>query len=97
MVKGRAWTKAEDMACMKAFVIASEDTEKGVIEKRADFMNMVFTVFRKFGMENYPEYSVPGLWVSRSAQPVFQRYKRLKADCLRFEGEFRSLGNPPDC
>jgi hypothetical protein len=25
MVKGRAWTKAEDMACIKAFVIVSED------------------------------------------------------------------------
>jgi hypothetical protein len=27
----------------------------------------VFTVFRKFEMEN-PEYNVPGLWASRSAQ-----------------------------
>jgi hypothetical protein len=85
------------MACMKTFKIASEDTEKGVSQKRADFMNTVFTVFRKFGLENHPEYSVPALWASRSAHPVFQRYKRLKADCLRFEGEFRSLGNPPDC
>jgi hypothetical protein len=39
------------------------------------------------GMENHLEYSVPGLWVSRSAEPVFQRYTRLKADYLRFEGE----------
>jgi hypothetical protein len=91
MVKGRAWTKAEDMACMKAFVIASEDAEKGVSQKRAGFMNMVFTVFRKFEMVNHPERNVPGLWASRSAQPVFQRYKRLKADCLRFEGEFRRV------
>jgi hypothetical protein len=82
MVKGRAWTKAEAMACMKAFVIASEDTENGVSQKRADFMNTVFTVSRKFGMENHPEYSVPGFWVSRSAPTVFQRYKRLKADCV---------------
>jgi hypothetical protein len=67
------------MVCMKAFVIASEDAEKGVSPKRADFMNTVFTVFRKFGMENRPEYNVPGLWASRSAQPVFQRYKKLKA------------------
>jgi hypothetical protein len=91
IVKGRAWTKADDMASMKAFVIASEDAEKGVSQKRADFMNTVFTVFRKFGMENNPEYNVPGLWVSRSAQPVFQKYKRLKVDCLIFEGEFRRL------
>jgi hypothetical protein len=70
---------------------------EGVSQKRADFMNTVFTVFRKFGMENHPGYNVPELWASRSAQPVFQRYKRLKADCLRFEGEFHSLGNPPDC
>jgi hypothetical protein len=97
MVKGRAWTKAEDMACIKAFVIVSEDAEKGVSQKRADFMNTVFTVFRKFGVENQPEeYNLPGLWPSRSVQSVFQRYKRLKADCLRFEGEFRSLWNPPD-
>jgi hypothetical protein len=54
-------------------------------------MNTVFTVFRKFGLENHPEYSVPGLWASRSAQPVFQRCKRIKADCLRFEGEFRRV------
>jgi hypothetical protein len=54
MVKGGAWTKAEEMACMKAFVIASEDTEKVVSQKRADFMNTVFTVFRKFGLENHP-------------------------------------------
>jgi hypothetical protein len=75
VVKGRAWTEAEEMACMKAFVIVSEDAEKGVSQKRADFMNAVFTVFRKFGRENHPEYNVPGLWASRSAQPVFQRYK----------------------
>jgi hypothetical protein len=56
MVKGRAWTKADEMACMKAFVIASEDAEKGVSETRVDFMNTVFTVFRKFGMEKHPEY-----------------------------------------
>jgi hypothetical protein len=31
MVKGRAWTKAEEMACMKAFVIASEDAEKASV------------------------------------------------------------------
>jgi hypothetical protein len=49
------------MACMKAFVIASEDAEKGISQKRADFMNTVFTAFRKFGMENHPEYSVPAL------------------------------------
>jgi hypothetical protein len=24
-------------------------------------MNTVFTVFRKFGLENHPEYSVPAL------------------------------------
>jgi hypothetical protein len=75
----------------EGLVIAAEDTEKGFSQKRADFMNTVFTVFRKFGLENHPEYSVPGLWASRSAQPVFQRYKRLKADCLRFEGEFRRV------
>jgi hypothetical protein len=80
MVKGRAWTKAEEMACMKSFVFVSEDAEKGVGQKRADFMNTVFTVFRKLGRENHPEYNVPGLWASRSAQPVFQRYKRLRAD-----------------
>jgi hypothetical protein len=91
MVKGRAWTKAEEMACMKTFKIASEDTEKGVSQKRADFMNTAFTVFPKFGLENHPEDSVPGLWASRSAHPVFQRYKRLKADCLRFEGEFHRV------
>jgi hypothetical protein len=60
-------------------------------------MNTVFTVFRKFGLENHPDYSVSGLWASRSAHTVFQMYKRLKADCLRFEGEFRSLRNTPDC
>jgi hypothetical protein len=97
MVKGRAWAKAQEMACMKAFVIASEDAEKGVSQKRAYFMNTVFTIFRKFGMENHPESNYPGLWASRSSQPVFQRYKTLKADYLRFEGEFCSLGNPPDC
>jgi hypothetical protein len=43
MVKGRAWTEAEEMACMKTFKIVSEDTEKGVSQKRADFMNTVFT------------------------------------------------------
>jgi hypothetical protein len=91
MVKGRAWTKAEVMSWMKAFVTASEDTEKGVSQKRADFMNAVFTVLRKFGMENHPDYSVTGLWASRSAQPVFQMYKRLKADCLRYEGGFRRV------
>jgi hypothetical protein len=85
------------MACVKAFVIASEDAEKSVSQKRTDFVNTVFTVFRKFGIENHPECNVPGLWASRSAQPVFQRYKRLKADCLRFEGEFRSLRNPSVC
>jgi hypothetical protein len=63
--------------------------QRSVSQKRADFMNKVFTVYRKFGMENHPEYNVPGLWASRSAQPVFQRYKRLQADCLRFEGESR--------
>jgi hypothetical protein len=47
MVNRRAWTKAEEMACMKTFKIESEDTEKGVSQKRADFMNTVFTVFRK--------------------------------------------------
>jgi hypothetical protein len=41
-------------------------------------MNTVLTVFRKFGMEKHPEYSVPGLWDSRSSQPVFQRYKRQR-------------------
>jgi hypothetical protein len=97
MVKGMAWTKAGEMACMKAFVIASEDAENDVSQKRADFVNTVFTVFRKFGMEYHPECNVPDLWTSRSAQPAFQIYKRLKADCLRFEGEFRSLGNPLDC
>jgi hypothetical protein len=91
MVKGRAWTKADEMACMKTFKIASEDTEKGVSQKRADFMNTVFTVFRNFGLENHPEYNIPGLWASRSARTVFQRYKRLMADCLRFEGEFRRV------
>jgi hypothetical protein len=70
---------------MKAFVIASEDAEKGVSQKCADFMNTVFTVLQKFGMEYHPEYNVPGLWVSCSAQPVFQRYKRLKADYVGFE------------
>jgi hypothetical protein len=90
IVKGRAWTKADDMASMKAFVIASGDAKKGVSQKRADFLNTVFTV-RKFGMENNPEYNVPGLWASRSAQPVFQKYKRLKADRLIFEGEFRRV------
>jgi hypothetical protein len=49
MVKGRAWTEAEEMACMKTFKIASEDTDKGVSQKLADFMNTVSTVFRKFG------------------------------------------------
>jgi hypothetical protein len=77
IVKGRVWKKAEEMACMRTFKVASEDTEKGVSQKRADFMNTVFTVFRKFGLENHPEYSVPGLWASRSAHPVFQRNKRL--------------------
>jgi hypothetical protein len=78
MVKGRAWTKAEDVACIKAFVIVSEDAEKGVNQKRADFMNAVFTVFRKFGVENHPEeYNILGLWPSRCTQSVFQRYKRL--------------------
>jgi hypothetical protein len=97
MVKGRAWTKAEDMASIKALVIVSEDAEKGVYHKCADFMNTVFTVFSKFGVENHPEeYNVPGLWPSRSAQSVFERNKRLTADCLRFEGEFRRLWNPPD-
>jgi hypothetical protein len=38
MVNGRAWTQAEDTACMKAFVIVSEDAEKGVRQSRADFM-----------------------------------------------------------
>jgi hypothetical protein len=71
MVKGRAWTKAEVMACMKAVVIASEDTEKGVSQKRADFMNTVFTVFRKFGMENHPEYSV-GLSLCPASIPEIQ-------------------------
>jgi hypothetical protein len=61
MVKGRAWAKAEEMACMKAFKIASENIEKGVSQKCADCMNTVFTVFRKFGLENHPEYSVPAL------------------------------------
>jgi hypothetical protein len=78
MVKGRAWTKAEEMACMKTFKIALEDMETGVSQKRADFMNTVFTVFRKFGLENHPEYSVPAFWASRSARPVFQRYKEAK-------------------
>jgi hypothetical protein len=78
MVKGRAWTEPEEMACMKTFKIALEDTEKGVSQRRADFMNTVFTVFRKFGLENHPENSVPGIWASHSAQPVFQRYKRLR-------------------
>jgi hypothetical protein len=91
MVKGGAWTKADDMACMKAFVIASEDTEKCVSQKRSDCMNTVFAVFRKFVMENHPDYSVPGVWASCYAQPLFQRYTRLKADCLRFEGEFRRV------
>jgi hypothetical protein len=54
-------------------------------------MNAVFMIFRKFGMENNPEYNLSGLWPCRSAQPVFQRYKRLKADCLRFEGEFHRV------
>jgi hypothetical protein len=54
-------------------------------------MNTVFTVFRKFGLENHPDYSVPGLWASCSAHIVFQMYKRLKADCLRFEREFRRV------
>jgi hypothetical protein len=58
---------------------------EGVSQKRADFMKTVFTVFRKSGMENHPEYNVPDLRASRSAQPVFQRHKKLKADCLRFE------------
>jgi hypothetical protein len=60
-VKGRAWTKAEDMASMKAFVIASEDAEKGVCQKRGDFMNTVFKDVRKFGRDNHPEYNVPDL------------------------------------
>jgi hypothetical protein len=55
LVKGRAWTKAEDMACINAFVIVSEGAEKGVSQKRADFMNAVFTVFRKVGVGNHPE------------------------------------------
>jgi hypothetical protein len=56
------------------------------------FMSAVFTVFGEFGVDNHPEeYNIPGLWPSRSAQSVFQRYKRLKADCLRFEGEFRRV------
>jgi hypothetical protein len=66
------------MSCMKAFVVASEDTEKGVSQKRADFMNAVFTVFRKFGMENHPEYSVPwlmGLSLSPASIPEVQEAK----------------------
>jgi hypothetical protein len=90
MVKGRAWTKAEDIACVKAFVIVSEDPKKGVSQKRADFMTAIFYVFSKFGKENHSdEFEQPGLWPCRSAQSVFQRYKRLKAECLRFEGEYR--------
>jgi hypothetical protein len=42
----------------------------------------VFTVFHRFGMENHPEYNAPGLCASRSAQPVFQRYK-LNAGAVR--------------
>jgi hypothetical protein len=78
MEKGRAWTKAEDMACMKAFVIASEDAENGVSQKRADFMNTVFTVLPKFGMENHPEYSVPGLlaYGSRALPSQYSRGTR---------------------
>jgi hypothetical protein len=86
MVKGRAWTKADEKACMKAFVIASEDAENGVSQKCADFTKAVFTVFCKVAMESHLEYNVPGLWPSRSAQPVFQRYRTLKADSLRYEG-----------
>jgi hypothetical protein len=41
-MKGRARTRAKEMACMKGFIIASEDAEKGVSEKRADFENAVF-------------------------------------------------------
>jgi hypothetical protein len=85
------------MACIKAFVIVSEDPEKGVSQKRADFIIAVFTVFRNFGVENHPEvYSVPGIWPSCSVPSVFQRYRRLKVDCLIFEGGLRSLWNPPD-
>jgi hypothetical protein len=90
--KGRAWTKADDMASIKAFLIGSEDAEKGVSQKRIDFMNTVFAVFRKIGMENNPEHNVPGFWASRSGQPVFQKYKRLKADCLIFVVCFRQFG-----
>jgi hypothetical protein len=43
MVKGGAWAEAEEMAYIKTFKIASEDTEKGVSQQRADFMNAVFT------------------------------------------------------
>jgi hypothetical protein len=91
MTEGRRYGLHEGL------VIVSEDPEKGVSQKRADFIIAVFTVFRNFGVENHPKvYSVPGLWPSRSVQSVFQRYKRLKVDCLIFEGGFHSLWNPPD-
>jgi hypothetical protein len=87
MVKGRGWTKAEDLACVRAFVIVSEDPQKGVCQKRVDFMTAIFSLFQSFGRENHSdEFDTSGLWACRSARSVFQRYKRLKAECIGFEG-----------
>jgi hypothetical protein len=82
MVKSRAWTKTEEIACVKAFVIVSEETNQF---KSAEFMAAIYFVFRKFGKENHcDEFDMPGLRPCHSEQSIFQRYKGLKAEGTRF-------------
>ncbi len=84
MVKGKSWSKAEDLACAKAFVRASENPEKGVDQRYFVFVRDVFTQFLGLAPSEQPDIERTGRWDARSPEAVAQRFKRIRSEAISF-------------
>ena len=83
MGAGKGWNSLENIMACKAFVSVSEDPIKGTSQKAKHFAESIESEFN-ICIANH-KGTEPATEQSRSGSSIFQRYKKIKKDCLEFE------------
>ena len=91
MGSGRGWSTLESVFACKAFVRASEDPIRGNARRTSAFQDRIAFFYSKLIEEEKrttPEWTATA---TRTGSAVFQHFKKVKREVLRFEGLYNSV------
>jgi hypothetical protein len=91
MGTGKGWSEKESLLACKAFVAASEDPTHGNGKKRESFAGEVLNHYERLWKELRAEEPVHDDLEKRSGDAVLQRYKKVRAEALKFEGFLKTI------